>query len=113
MDKSEKKVVRLKNQKEINELKAKLLVEQGYKCPVTGYKITMSNSALDHDHASGRIRGVLFVGANRMLQEEQWVRFGLRRQNIPAILRKMADYLMQPQLDVLHPTHKPHSKDKA
>lgn len=96
----------IKNQKEANFIRLFLLVEQQWKCPVTGYSLTMANSVLDHDHKTGLIRGVLFNGANRVLQDEQWVRFGVRRENHIAMLRAMADYLEREQLPALHHTHR-------
>ena len=94
----------LKNQKEANDLKLELLEKQGFSCPITGYRLTMGNAALDHCHETGQIRGPIFGGANRMLRESQWVRFGIRREDIPSVLRKMADYLERPQLEILHHT---------
>lgn len=94
----------LKNQQEANALKLELLEKHGFICPITGYRLTMSNAALDHDHETGQVRGPIFAGANRMLRESQWVRFGIRRGDIPAVLRKMADYLEYPQLSILHHT---------
>jgi hypothetical protein len=94
----------LKNQKEANALKLELLEKQGFVCPITGYRLTMGNAALDHRHETGQVRGPIFGGANRMLRESQWVRFGIRCEDIPSVLRKMADYLERPQLDILHHT---------
>ena len=94
----------LKNQQEANALKLELLEKQGFICPITGYRLTMSNAALDHDHETGQIRGAIFGGANRMLRESQWVRFGIRREDIPSVLRKMAAYIALPQIEILHHT---------
>lgn len=92
----------LENQKEANALRLELLAGQDNICPVTGYYLTMENSALDHDHFTGQIRGVLFSGANRVLQDRQWVRYGIRKEGHITMLRRMADYLETEQLDVMH-----------
>ena len=94
----------LKNQQEANTLKLELLEAQGFTCPITGYRLTMEDAALDHCHKTGQIRGPIFGGANRMLRESQWVRFGIRREDIPSVLRKMADHIERPQLEILHHT---------
>ena len=96
----------VKNQKEANFIRLLLLIEQQWTCPVTGYRLTMANSVLDHDHKTGLIRGVLFNGANRVLQDEQWVRFGIRRENHVSMLRAMADYLEREQFPAAHHTHR-------
>lgn len=96
----------IKNPKEASFIRLLLLIEQQWKCPITGYRLTMANSVLDHDHKTGLIRGVLFNGVNRVLQDEQWVRFGIRRENHIAMLLAMADYLGMEQLPVVYYTHK-------
>lgn len=100
----------LKNQKEANELRAEILKRENYICPITGYRLTMSNSVLDHDHFTGKVRGVLFNGANRVLQDQQWVRYGLKREDHPAMLRAMADYLECELVDIMHHSRKPPGK---
>lgn len=97
----------LKNQKEANELRAKLLEEQGYICPITGFKLTMGNCVLDHNHRTGHVRGVIFGGANRVLQDTQWIRYGLRPEIHALMLRNMADYIEKEPLDYLHHACRP------
>lgn len=96
--------MRLKNQQEANALKLELLEKQGFICPITGYRLTMESAALDHDHKTHQVRGAIHKAANRMLTESRWVRYGIRREDIPSVLRKMAAYLALPQLEILHHT---------
>lgn len=94
----------LKNQQEANALKLELLERQGFICPITGCRLTMENSALDHDHKTKRVRGPIYKAANRMLTESRWVRLGIPYADIPSVLRKLADHIERPQLPILHHT---------
>jgi hypothetical protein len=60
---------------------------QGDVCAISGKPKKTKNLALDHDHKTGKIRGLLSMGINR----------GLSMFNDdPELLRKAADYLENP-----------------
>lgn len=61
---------------------------------------------LDHDHQSGLVRGVISRNANAMLGKVENYFFGMcqgNKEDLPEVLRRMADYLDFPAMDVLHP----------
>jgi hypothetical protein len=65
--------------------KIKMLEEQDNKCKICKSELIDSNSAhIDHDHVSGKIRGILCSSCNRML--------GFSKDN-PDILRLGAEYI--------------------
>ena len=70
---------------------------------------------LDHHHkkkikGTGRIRGVVCSNCNVFLakSENNAVRYGISHEELPEILRSMADYLEKDQYDLIHPSEKPH-----
>lgn len=63
------------------------LVFQDYKCPVTGASFADTPAYLDHDHATGKLRGLLSFKANKGL--------ALFDDN-PDFLRNAADYVENP-----------------
>jgi len=76
-------------------------------CPISG--VIMTNPALDHDHISGMVRGVIDNEVNALMgrAENAYKRLSPRvRDNIslPELLRNMADFLEEPPIEgVLHP----------
>jgi len=71
---------------------------------------------LDHHHikkikGTGQVRGVLCSNCNIFLakSENNCVRYGIDRDNLPTILRKIADYLEKPQYPYIHPSEAPKS----
>lgn len=85
--------IQLKDQKEANKLRAKLVEEQGGVCPVSGWEITAVKSHLDHDHQTGRCRAALHPAVNRSLSQDSMRRYGIPYHDQPMILRAMADYI--------------------
>ena len=75
------------------------------KCPLVEYKT--SNWVVDHDHTSGFVRGVVSSEGNALLGriENAFKRLsrGAKRASLPNILRNMASYLEQDDLQLLHP----------
>ena len=67
----------------------RLLTAQGGRCAVTGCRATGKSKmlAVDHDHASGEVRGILCSSHNRLI--------GYNRDN-PEAFRSLADYLENP-----------------
>ena len=76
-------------------------------CPISG--VIMTNPAIDHDHHSGMVRGVIDNETNALMgrAENAYKRLSSRiRDNIslPDLLRNMADFLEEPPVkNVLHP----------
>lgn len=64
----------------------RLLAHQDGKCAITGKKMPY-NLAVDHDHATGFVRGLLSKAANKVLRDVR---------DDPAVLRAAADYLENP-----------------
>lgn len=62
----------------------RMIVEQKGKCPICLTKITEENLAVDHDHATARVRGILCRRCNRTL--------GLLRDD-PVVVRSAIRYL--------------------
>lgn len=58
--------------------------KQSYKCKICSVSVTLENSAIDHNHNTGELRGVLCKTCNRAL--------GLFKDN-PEILEKATVYL--------------------
>ena len=95
-------------------LKETLIKEQGNCCAATGKPL--EKPVLDHEHSkgfllsrSGLIRGVLEDNVNQLLGKIEFGarRFGIPLDQIPDILRGLADYLERPQLPFRHPSEKP------
>lgn len=85
-----------------------LLMIQNGKCALCSLPCTAANARLDHDHATGAIRGVLHNGCNSLLGkvENNAARFGVK--SIPAFGAGLGAYLQKHQLNItglIHPTH--------
>lgn len=93
-------MIQLKNIKEQNEYKARLIQEQENKCAITGSPLR--KPVLDHDHKSGLCRGVIENSLNRLLPERDAERYGVRLGDLPRVLRQMADYLERSPTRYLH-----------
>lgn len=61
--KSEPKI----KQAEVAGLRRQMLRDQGYKCGLCGKLCNNQEAALDHDHRTGRVRGVLHSSCNILL----------------------------------------------
>lgn len=98
---------------EIKDLRDKLLEEQKNICPITLKIIPEGKATLDHSHkrkvgGSGLIRGVIGSGANMLLGkiENNAKRNGITSEELPDVLRRMADFLERDHLPYIHPTEK-------
>lgn len=93
---------------------AKLLKEQGGLCPLCGKEIDLSikgEGVLDHDHDTGRIRGVLHRSCNAAEGKianaaARWGAKSAAYTDIIAYLERVVLYLKQPQKQVVYPTHR-------
>ncbi len=103
-------IIQLKN-KDIPDLRLKILKEQKGICPICNKLII--KPALDHEHkkklkGTGQIRGVICLMCNIYLSrlENGSVRYGIPKDDIPFVLRNSADYLEKEQYPFLHPSEK-------
>jgi len=103
--------IQLKNQKEANSLRERLVADQGGRCPISGWEITAGSSHLDHDHQTGICRAALHPAVNRALSQDSMRRYGIPYNEQARVLRAMADYLdSYPATQYIHHTAKPKEK---
>ena len=87
-----------------NKLKDWRVRHQPKSCPLLLRK--NSDWVVDHCHKSGMVRGVVSRVGNSLLGKIEnfaYRRCQVSQSHLPAVLRAIADYLEQEQLDVLHP----------
>ncbi len=97
---------------EIKKLREELLELQNGLCLISG-KPTQ-RPVLDHQHkkglgGTGLCRGVIDANINVFLGkiENNCKRYGISLEELPKILRNIADYLEKPHLPYIHPSEKP------
>ena len=100
--------------KEIPSLRAHLLKKQNGLCLICGKRIEDGEAVLDHHHqkkigGTGLIRGTLCRTCNVFLakSENNCNRYKIQPDELPRVLRNMADYLEKKQLPYIHPSEKP------
>lgn len=104
----------------------KLLKEQGGLCPVCAKPINLAQRstsgdgpALDHDHRTGHIRGVLHRSCNGGIGKAEsiigrWVTGSMQdEQAIIQDMQRMVNYLLQPNTDLIYYSHKTEEEAKA
>lgn len=104
---------------QVRSVSLKILKEQGGVCALTKRPIdpntprgSASSMVLDHDHITGRIRGVLSRGANGAEGKvynavARWAGYGLNdKEGILQFLENMVEYLRKEPYDLLYYTHK-------
>jgi len=87
-----------------NKLKDWRVRHQPKACPLLLRKT--SDWVVDHCHKSGMVRGVVSRVGNSLLGKIEnfaYRRCQVSQSHLPDVLRGIADYLEQEQLDVLHP----------
>ena len=87
-----------------NKLKDWRVEHQPKSCPLILRKT--SDWVVDHCHQSGMVRGVVSRVGNSLLGKIEnfaYRRCQVSQSHLPAVLRAIADYVEQEQLDVLHP----------
>jgi len=73
-----------------------LRVEQDGKCPLCSRGLTVEAGCMDHDHATGRVRGILCRGCNGSEGKikNAFLRYGGgMRTDMVVFLRALADYI--------------------
>lgn len=104
---------KLKN-KEIPEVKSRILKEQNYQCLLCRIdlrKVESRNICLDHDHRNGLIRGVLCRNCNGVIGKiENLATRAKKDLTHVAWLSNATEFLERtskaPAYDLIHPTHK-------
>ena len=94
---------------EVASTREQMLVNQGGRCALCKLPLPLGQAVLDHDHATGIVRGVLHRGCNSLLGkvENNHRRYGVR--SLDAFLAGTAAYLgnhITDRTGLLHPTHK-------
>jgi hypothetical protein len=87
-----------------NKLKDWRVRHQPKACPLLLRKTL--DWVVDHCHKSGMVRGVVSRVGNSLLGKIEnfaYRRCQVSQSHLPAVLRAIADYVEQEQLDVLHP----------
>lgn len=99
----------------------RVLKEQGGICPLCLRRIDPNEKnamVLDHDHQSGRIRGVLCRGCNGAEGKvvnavSRWGKTGEDYTEIIAWLERLLEYLKRPSKPLLYPMHKSEEERRA
>jgi len=96
--------------KDITPLREKIALEQAGLCWLCAVPLESVMACLDHDHGSGRIRGVLCQNCNGIEGKiYNLARRAKRGSSVPLFIAKVLDYWehfsLKPRTE-LHPTHK-------
>lgn len=110
-----KKNVKQLKSTDVKTLRADILAQQGGRCLICGKVPKIA--CLDHEHSkkvggSGLVRGVLCNSCNVFLakSENNCKRYNVSLDELPSILRAMADYLEKPHYPYKHPSEAPKRK---
>ena len=98
---------------EVEQVRARLLAKQSFKCAICGLKLTAGKrggACLDHDHETGVIRGVLCRTCNggEGKIKNTAIRYGGGKSNYKKWLKQLLGYNAFhaiPRTTYLHPTH--------
>jgi len=97
---------------DIKSLRKFILKRQKGRCWICGNKPKVA--CLDHHHkkrikGTGLVRGVLCSACNVFIakSENNALRYGVTKEELPKTLRKIADYLEKPHYPYIHPSEKP------
>ena len=97
-------------QKNIREERERILKEQNYICPLCQQEIDLCDAALDHDHDTGMVRGVLhkLCNSGEGQMKSKFRRSGVSRYTtFEQYLLNLSTYLMKDHHPLLHPSHAP------
>lgn len=92
---------------EVADYRQQLLVQQNHVCALCDELIEPGKAVLDHDHASGHIRGVLHRGCNAMegVIANNMARNLMTWARLEQLFERLRWYQEQHQPE-LHPTHR-------
>jgi hypothetical protein len=100
-------------QSDLKDLKVSLCEEQDYICPICNRKQELDSFVVDHQHTkkikgSGLVRGAICRLCNVFLakSENNCIRYKISLEELPNVLRNIADYLEKEHFDLIHPTEK-------
>ena len=96
-------------QKDLPAYRKALWEQQGKRCALSGYTISLAVAVVDHDHKTGHIRGVLHRGVNSLLGkiENNYRRYGLTIPIVRALAPSLAEYITKDYSHMpIYPTHK-------
>jgi len=95
--------------KDLKDFRKKLLEDNDFTCPICKKFIEPGKEVLDHCHQSGCIRNTICRSCNIFLGkiENNCRRFNISLEELPQVLRNMADYIDADQWPILHPNEKP------
>lgn len=99
--------------KEIKPTRDQMLIDQGGLCGVCKLPIEAGKDVLDHCHTHGHVRGVLHSGCNMLLGklENNHRRY---KVNLKEFVQGVMQYIeTQPDVILIHPTHKTAEEHKA
>lgn len=95
---------------EIPTIRRAVLHSQNYKCQLCEIEligINAEKAVLDHDHTTGKIRGVLCRNCNGIEGKVFNLARRAKRTSTELLwLHNMVNYLLADQLDILHPAHR-------
>ena len=99
-------------QSDIKSIRKQILEEQNGVCLICGKEPKIA--CLDHSHrkrihGSGLVRGVLCSSCNIFIakSENNCMRYGFSQDELPNIMRKMAEYLERDHYPYIHPSEAP------
>jgi hypothetical protein len=92
---------------DIPEWRGKIIIEQQGKCWICEIDLTDAVACLDHDHETGKIRGVLCNNCNGIEGKiTNLAKRGRRDKTKREFIEKILTYWGKTQKDLIHPLHK-------
>ena len=94
--------------KELTAWRKERLAQQAYRCMLCRLPLPLASAVADHDHKTGRLRGVLHRPCNSVLGsvENGAKRYGMPPHMLRAFSHGLGQYLGQPQKPLVYPTHR-------
>jgi hypothetical protein len=95
---------------EVAQVRRNLLLLQNNKCLICHRTVPTKEWCLDHNHETGKIRGVLCRGCNSVEGKVRraFIRYGLKKAKVDyyRFLLDLAQYTLISETDMIHPKHK-------
>lgn len=94
----------------VKAVRERMLAEQGGVCALCAEPVSSDEAVLDHDHSTGRVRGVLHRGCNAMLGHLENNRPRHKLTSLPRFARflsRIVEYIYRRRDDaLLYPTYR-------